>query len=64
VISYDISISDGGNVKWNNKGNEPSEFDLQPIEISLIQKSLRDLDIKEALNQETLPIYEKFLNRV
>jgi hypothetical protein len=64
MISYDIMVGDGGNVSWNAKGSiETIDVEIDAVEMALIQKSLRELDESGGLTQETLPIYEKFLNR-
>lgn len=60
IISYDICESDG-NVRWNEKGKEKKEFDLEPVELALIKKSLQELDSNGGLTQENLPVYELFM---
>jgi len=64
MILYDIVVGEGGKVSWNSKGiTEKKEVEIDTVEMALIQKSLRELDESGGLTQETLPIYEKFLNR-
>lgn len=60
IISYDITQKDG-RVTWNNKGDEPREFELDQTEVAIVIKSLRNLDETGGVTQETIPVYEKFL---
>jgi len=60
IISYGITEKDG-QVHWNDKGKEPSEFNLDQIEVALIKKTLQSLDEKGEITQEIIPVYEKFL---
>jgi hypothetical protein len=49
-----------GNVRWNEKGELPFEFEFEPTELDIIKKTLRELDSTNKLNVDSFSLYEKF----
>lgn len=54
-------VEDGDMVRWNRKGQELIEFELVDAEVELIKKQLKKMDAENKLQQQMVPVYEKFV---
>jgi len=60
VEEYGITETDG-QVRWNQKGNEPVEIVISKLGTSLIVEELKKIDESEKGRIELLPVWEKFI---
>jgi hypothetical protein len=49
-----------GQVQWNEKGNEPKEFEFADAEVEIIKAELIKRNEKNQLTADMIPIYDKF----
>jgi len=54
-------IQKEGSVKWNDNAVGSKEIKIGEVATQLIVKALKDLDGKEKLTVELMPVYEKFI---
>ena len=59
IKQYEVEEAPKGLV-FNAAGREPVEFELSEVETELIRGSLKELDSKNKLIPDMIPIWEKF----
>jgi len=59
IVDLEITF-DGNQTRWNNAKEQPVEIPFGEAALGIIVESLKELDARNALTLDTLPLYEKF----
>lgn len=61
IKDFEVSGDDKGNIRWNVKGNEKKVIKLGDVARRLIAKQILELDKKDAITAQMLPVVELIL---
>jgi len=59
---FDIK-QEGGQIKWNLKGNQEKEIEIGEKATDIIKEALKKLDETKKLEQRHFSLYEKFMEK-
>jgi len=57
---YNVVLEDD-RIRWDRSKEKPKKVDIGPTSLGIIQKALKELNDKEQLKEEHIPVYEKFI---
>lgn len=60
-IAYKVVQRDDGSVTWSREDAKSKVVEIGPTGLSIIQKALKKLNDEEALREEHIPVYAKFV---
>lgn len=61
IVAYKVVVRDEGGVQWSAEDAKTKEVEIGPAALTTIQKALKKLNDKEALREEHIAVYEKFV---